>query len=165
MGATNVENPSATAHRSASTRGHTLGKSPTSARIVENPSGRAPTSLSTGGSTQERSHMSAGTAGKPSHTAPPLPSTRELMLGRPTPHVLGHSKALSYSALLTRFDPVILLRNNTNVIHKASCSANSLHPHREFIFMEMIVGIPSSGSSIPGYQIIQTVGKCGVNHC
>lgn len=133
MGAMNVENPSATALHSASMRGHTQGKSPMSARIAENPSGRAPTSLSTGGSIRERSHMSAGTVGKPSHTAPPLPSTRELILGSATPHVLGHGKALSHSTLLTRYDPITPLRNSTN-IHKSSHTSHcseSLRVHTD----------------------------------
>lgn len=116
MGATNVENPSATAHRSASTRGHTLGKSPHECQDCGKSQGRAPTSLSTGGSTQERSYMSAGTVGRPSHTASSLPSTRELILGRPIPVcVLGPNKALSHSTSATIFDPVILPDKNSTL--------------------------------------------------
>ena len=160
-----MENPSVTAHHSASMNGHTLGKSPMNVRIAGNHSGRAPTSLSTGGSIQERSHMSAGTVGKPSHTARPLPSTRELILGKPTSHSLEHGKALSHSSSCTRLDPVILNGNNTSIcICKPSTSTCLRHPQRDVV--EMIVEILSSRSSIPRYQIIQTViGKCGINQC
>lgn len=152
-----VGNPSVTAHHLASMKGHILGKSLMNVRIVESPSGRAPTSLNTGGSTQERSHMSAGTVGKLSHTAPPLPSTRELILDRPIPHVLGEGKALSYSSSLTRIYPVILMRNT--YLYTSLHTQYTLLRHPVFIVME-IVGIRSSKSSIP---ISDHPKKCRAN--
>lgn len=159
MGAMSVGNPSVTAHHLASMKGHILGKSLMNVRIVENPSDRAPTLLNTGGSTQERSHMSAGTVGKLSHTAPPLPSTRELILDRPIPHVLGDGKALSYSSSLTRIYPVILMRNNTNIfIHKPSHTIHSAQTSS--VHTDGNCGILSSKSSIP---ISNHPKKCRAN--
>lgn len=146
-----VENPSATAHHSASMSGHTLGRSPMNVRIVGNHSGRAPTSLSTGGSTRERSPMSAGTVGKPSHTAHPLPSTRELILGRPTSHSLGHGKALRHSSSLTRCDPVFLNGNNTSICickpsHIVRASDTLREKRRKGLWEDGALGHPSLDS-------------------